>query len=132
MGAVTRAYAALGENLHILDFTPQQIEQANQGLDLWTPYTIPANTYPSQTKPVQTMAQPNFLAVRSDVPADTVYAITKTIYSNLPFLNGIHKATRDMALERAIIGLPMPLHPGAARFFREQGLSIPKKLMPQD
>lgn len=128
VGAVTQAYAALGENLHILDFTPEQIAKANQGLDLWTPYTIPANTYPSQIKPVHTMAQPNFLAVRSDVPEATVYAITKSIYENLPFLNGIHKATRDMALDKAIVGLPMPLHPGAARFFKEKGLSIPSKL----
>lgn len=132
VGAVTQAYAALGENLHILDFTPAQIEQANQGLDLWTPYTIPANTYPSQVKPVHTMAQPNFLAVRGDIPEATVYAITKAIYENLPFLNGIHKATRDMALEQATVGLPMPLHPGAARFFKEQGLTIPAKLIARD
>ena len=129
VGAVTQAYAALGENLHILDFTPEQIAQANQGLDLWTPYTIPANTYPSQIKPAHTMAQPNFLAVRSDIPEQTVYAITKSIYENLPFLNGIHKATRDMALEQAIVGLPMPLHPGALRYFKEQGLNIPGKLI---
>ena len=132
VGAVTQAYAALGENLHILDFTPEQIVRANQGLDLWTPYTIPANTYPSQIKPVNTMAQPNFLAVRSDIPEATVYAITKSIYENLPFLNGIHKATRDMALDKAIVGLPMPLHPGAARFFKEKGLRIPGKLITQN
>lgn len=132
VGAVTQAYAALGENLRILDFTPEQIARANQGLDLWTPYTIPANTYPSQLKPVQTMAQPNFLAVRNDIPEQTVYAITQAIYENLPFLNGIHKATRDMALERAIVGLPMPLHPGAARYFKEKGLTLPAKLIAGD
>jgi len=34
-----------------------------------------------------------------------------------------------MALEKAIAGLPMPLHPGAARFYREQGLDIPERLI---
>jgi len=55
--------------------------------------------------------------------------ITKTIYENLGFLQAIHKATNAMALEKAIAGLPMPLHPGAARYYKEAGLSIPKELI---
>jgi TRAP-type uncharacterized transport system substrate-binding protein len=35
-----------------------------------------------------------------------------------------------MALEKALAGLPMPLHPGAARFYQEAGLTIPERLMP--
>jgi len=58
-----------------------------------------------------------------------VYQITKTIYANLAFLNNIHPATKAMALEKAIAGLPMPLHPGAARFYREQGIEIPERLI---
>ena len=78
---------------------------------------------------MQTIAQPNILTVREDVDAEHVYQITKTIYENLPFLNAIHKATRVMALEKAITGLPMPLHPGALRYYKEQGLEIPERLM---
>ncbi|MGL1311199.1 TAXI family TRAP transporter solute-binding subunit, partial [Vibrio parahaemolyticus] len=37
------------------------------------------------------------------------------IYENLPFLQGIHKATKAMAIEKAISGLPLPLHPGEVR-----------------
>ena len=47
---------------------------------------------------------------------DAVYQITKTMYENLPFLQNIHKATKAMALEKALAGLPAPLHPGAARY----------------
>lgn len=129
--AVTRAFAALGEDVSILDFSEQQIKQANNGYNLWTPYTIPANTYPGQSKDVHTIAQPNFLAVRDDIAEEDVYLLTKTIYENLPFLSGIHKATKDMSLQKAIAGLPVPLHPGAARFYREQGLSIPDHLIAQ-
>lgn len=78
---------------------------------------------------IHTIAQPNILAVRADVPEEDVYQITKTMYENLPFLNNIHPATKAMALEKAIAGLPMPLHPGAARFYREQGLKIPDRLI---
>jgi uncharacterized protein len=128
-GAVTTAYAALGKDLTVLNFTDEQIKKANNGLTLWTPYVIPANTYPGQDKDIRTIAQPNFLAVNDDVDEDAVYKITKTIYENLPFLQGIHKATKAMALNKAIEGLPVPLHPGAARFYREQGIEIPAHLI---
>ena len=127
--AITRAYAALGNDITLLNFTDQQIAQVNGDYKLWTRYVIPANTYPGQTSDVNTMAQPNFLAVRDDVSEENVYLITKTIYENLPFLNGIHKATKAMALEKAISGLPVPLHPGAARYYREVGMTIPEHLI---
>lgn len=127
--AITRAYAALGSDIKTLDFTDEQIKQANGGYKLWTRYVIPANTYPGQTKDIQTMAQPNFLAVRSDISEEDVYLLTKTIYENLPFLNGIHKATKAMSLEKAIEGLPVPLHPGAVKFYKEVGVEIPEHLI---
>ena len=53
----------------------------------------------------------------------------KTIYENLPFLRSIHKATSVMAIEKAIAGLSVPLHPGAAKYYREVGVNIPKNLL---
>jgi TRAP-type uncharacterized transport system substrate-binding protein len=35
-----------------------------------------------------------------------------------------------MALEKAIVGLPVPLHPGALRFYEEQGIVVPDRLKP--
>ncbi|TNE39780.1 MAG: C4-dicarboxylate ABC transporter substrate-binding protein, partial [Alphaproteobacteria bacterium] len=69
------------------------------------------------------------MATRADVPEEAVYQITRAIYENLPFLHNIHKATLDMSLESAIEGLPVPLHVGAARYYREAGLSIPERLV---
>ncbi|WP_417226217.1 TAXI family TRAP transporter solute-binding subunit [Amphritea sp.] len=127
--AITRAYAALGSDMTVLDFTDEQIKKANGNYQLWTRYVIPANTYPGQVKDINTMAQPNFLAVRDDLSEDDVYLLTKAIYENLSFLNGIHKATKAMSLEKAIAGLPVPLHPGAARYYKEVGLTIPAHLI---
>ncbi|MDD1793098.1 TAXI family TRAP transporter solute-binding subunit [Enterovibrio makurazakiensis] len=129
VSAVTRAFAAMGDKITILNFTDEQMKEANGGYNLWTRFVIEPNTYPGQTKAVETVAQPNFLAVRSDITDDDVYLLTKTIYENLAFLNGIHKATKAMALEKAINGLPVPLHPGAARFYKEQGIEIPTHLI---
>ncbi|KDM89753.1 C4-dicarboxylate ABC transporter substrate-binding protein [Photobacterium galatheae] len=129
VSAVTRAFASLGKDITILSFTDAQVKEANQNYELWTPYTIPARTYPGQEKDVQTIAQPNFLAVRDDISEQDVYLLTKTIYENLPFLNSIHAATKAMAIEKAIAGLPVPLHPGAVKYYREVGITIPERLI---
>ena len=129
VGAVTQAFAALGEDIQILSFTDAQIKQANGDYNIWTKYEIPANTYPGVDKPITTIAQPNFLAVREDISEEDVYQLTKAIYENLPFLQGIHKATKAMALEKGIAGLPVPLHPGAARYYKEAGIEIPSELI---
>ena len=127
--AVTKAMANLGDDMVVLDLTDEQMKQADGGLGLWTRYVIPADTYPGQKKDINTIAQPNFLGVRADVDEDAVYQITKTIYENLPFLNAIHGATKAMAIEKAIAGLPMPLHPGAAKYYQEVGIEIPARLL---
>jgi hypothetical protein len=131
VAAVTRAAAALGDKIRVLDFTDEEMAGANKaaGLELWTRFVVPANTYPGQSQDIKTLAQPNFLAVREDVDEEAVYLITKTIYENLGFLQAIHKATNAMALDKAIAGLPFPLHPGAAKYYKEQGLSIPDNLI---
>jgi len=129
-GAVTRALASMGDKAQLLNFTAEQMKTADGGLNLWTRYLIPAGTYPGQEEDINTIAQPNFLAVRADIDEEAVYLITKTIYENLPFLNAIHKATTVMDVNKATAGLPMPLHPGAVKYYKEVGLSIPDHLMP--
>ena len=128
-GALTKLFAAAGDSVAPLSFTPEQAAKADGGFGLWTPYTIPAGTYPGVEEDWQTIAQPNFLAVNADVPEEHVYLITKTIYENLATLTAIHPAPKAMALEKAIVGLPAPLHPGAAKYYKEQGIEIPAALI---
>ncbi len=130
VGAVSRLFAVKGDTLKLLNVTDAQLAKINMQFPLWNRFVITANTYPGQNEAINTIAQPNFLAVRADVSDEDVYRITKLIYENLGFLKGIHKATNDMALNKAIDGLPMPLHSGAARFYREAGLTIPEELTP--
>jgi TRAP transporter TAXI family solute receptor len=130
VSAITQAFAAMGERIRVLDFTDEQMAAANGDGALWTRYVIPAGSYPGQTSDINTIAQPNFLACREDVDEEAVYLITKTTYENLPFLQNIHPATKAMSLETALDGLPMPLHPGAMRYFEEAGLEIPDRLRP--
>jgi TRAP transporter TAXI family solute receptor len=113
----------------ILNVTAEEGEKMDGGRKLWVPYTIAAGTYPGQTADIETIAQPNFLAVNADVDENHVYLLTKTIYENLPFLNAIHKATLAMDVNKAMAGLPVPLHPGAIKYYKEVGLDIPEHLM---
>lgn len=128
-GAVSQLFAAAGDNVTMLSFTEEEAKAADGGRGLWTSYTIPAGTYPGQDADVATIAQPNFLATNADVSEENIYLITKTIYENLPFLQAIHPATKAMMIERAIAGLPLPLHPGAARYYSEVGIDIPDNLI---
>jgi len=54
--AVTRAYANLGGEITTLDFTEAQLAEVNSDFELWTPYLIPAGTYPNQDKDINTIA----------------------------------------------------------------------------
>ena len=127
-GAITKLMAANAGKFTILDVTADQLSAMDGGRNLWVPYTIAAGTYPGQDKDVSTIAQPNFLAVNDSVDENHVYLLTKTMYENLPFLQAIHPATKAMAIEKAMAGLPVPLHPGAQRYYEEVGLTIPDHL----
>ncbi|MFK5882707.1 MAG: TAXI family TRAP transporter solute-binding subunit [Sulfurospirillum sp.] len=128
--AVTNAFATIGaDKITILNFNAKNLKKIDDSYPVWSPFTIKAGTYPGQKKDVHTIAQPNLLVVTKDTPEQTVYLLTKTIYENLPFLHSVHKATLAMSLQKAIDGLPMPLHPGAAKYYKEMGLKIPARLI---
>ena len=129
VSSITRAYALMGERITILDWTQEQLDRINSRYPLWDWYDFPPGTYPNQSKPVRTVASPNVLVTRADIPDEHVYQITRVIWENLATLQEIHGATNDMRLEIAIDGLGAPLHPGALRYYREQGLEIPERLL---
>lgn len=128
-GAITKLMASNEGKFTVLDVTADELAKMDGGRNLWVPYTITAGTYPGQDNDINTIAQPNFLAVNASVDENHVYLLTKTMYENLGFLTAIHPATKAMAVERAMAGLPVPLHPGAARYYKEVGLDVPERLM---
>jgi TRAP transporter TAXI family solute receptor len=85
--------------------------------------TIPANTYTGQTTPVPTAAVVNYFVTQSGVKDELVYEMTKSIFENLNTLSAAHSAAKGIKLETALEGMPVPLHPGAARYFKEKGLN---------
>jgi TRAP transporter TAXI family solute receptor len=82
---------------------------------------IPANTYDGQPEAVPTVAITNILVTRADVPDETAYQMTKLMFENLTRLGNAHSAAKDIKLENAAKNLPIPLHPGAERYYKEKG-----------
>ncbi|MBN0977234.1 TAXI family TRAP transporter solute-binding subunit [Pseudomonas sp. SDM007_2] len=82
---------------------------------------IPAGTYDGQDSDVPTVAITNILVSHDGVSDDVAYQMTKLMFDNLDRLGNAHSAAKDIKLEGAAKGLPIPLHPGAERFYKEVG-----------
>jgi TRAP transporter TAXI family solute receptor len=88
----------------------------------FVPAMIPANTYTGQDKDVPTAAVVNYLVTSSAVSDDLAYQMTSLIFESLPELVNAHAAGKEIKLETAATGSPVPLHPGAIRYYKEKGV----------
>lgn len=84
--------------------------------------TVPAGTYNGQTEPVPTAAVRNFLVTHAGMSNDVVYALTKATFENLEALTSAHAAAKQIKLDAEAAKSPVPLHPGAEKFYKEKGL----------
>ncbi|MGE0659375.1 MAG: TAXI family TRAP transporter solute-binding subunit [Reyranellaceae bacterium] len=88
----------------------------------YSPVTIPANTYKGQTEDVPTVGVANILVTTEKMSTDAVYQMTKLMFENLDTLAAAHTAAKGIKLETALNGMPIPLHPGAEKFYKEKGV----------
>ncbi len=95
---------------------------AKVGDPAYQPAIIPANTYEGQTADVPTAAIPNFLVTQDGVSNELAYQMTKALYDNLDTLYAAHNAAKAIKRENAVKGMPVPLHPGAEKYYREVGV----------
>ena len=87
----------------------------------YRPIRIPDGTYPEQGGDIATVGVENLLVCRSDLPDELVYQLTRLFFESLPRLAEAHAAAASIDPDQAAAA-PIPLHPGAARFFRERDL----------
>ncbi|MDR7419415.1 MAG: TAXI family TRAP transporter solute-binding subunit [Armatimonadota bacterium] len=91
----------------------------------WPFYTrqvVAADTYRGLTGPVATVAVMAMLVARADLPDDLVYNLTKALWENLDRMRAAHARGRDLDLMKALDGMPVAVHPGAARYYAEKGV----------
>lgn len=91
-----------------------------------TPVEVPAGTYPGQDAPAQWVTNWATLYTTPDLDEDLVYEMTKVMYEQMNPDSVGHAVAAELQLDTAIDGLGgIPLHPGAARYYEEQGLQLP-------
>ncbi len=92
---------------------------------------IPPRTYPGQVNAIKSVGLGNILATTSSLSSQVVYELTRTLYQNLDYLTEVHPACREIALDRALNGVHIPLHPGAVLYYQERNVHIPERLLPR-
>ena len=92
-------------------------------------YDIPANSYKGQTGPIPTVASYNLYIVSKDLPDSLVYALVKATFAKKEQLSAAHKAFGRMEAEN-IVYATIPVHPGAVKFYEEQGIKLPDAIKP--
>ena len=90
----------------------------------YTVYTIPAGTYPGQEADVQTVTVKATLIVSANASEDVVYNLTKAIFSNIEAITAANGKGAELRLENATSGMTAPFHPGAAKYYAEQGITV--------
>ncbi|MEW5867263.1 MAG: TAXI family TRAP transporter solute-binding subunit [Bacillota bacterium] len=118
--------------VRLLSMTEDEIKRASELHPEFSGFTIEPGTYPGQDYAVRTIATTTGFGIRKDISEELVYKITKTIFENLDYIHKSYDALKYVSLQHALPGLAAPLHPGALRYYKEQGLKIPEKLIPPE
>lgn len=105
--------------VEFVPISPELVEK------IGSPYVslpIPAGTYHGQNQEVPTAGVMNYLVTREGVSAETVYLMTKAMFEHLDEMIAAHGAAKAINPKTAGKNSPVPLHPGAERYYKEKGL----------
>jgi len=124
LGASGMTELLLDGKIQLVPITDAALANLKKVNIAYTRRDIPANTYPNQPAPVPTVGTPpDVIMCRAEMDADLVYKMTKVLYENLPTIQNVSallkQFTKDLVLpdDQMLI----PYHPGARKYFVEQG-----------
>ena len=86
---------------------------------------VPGGTYAGMDQDVKTPAVMAILVTNESVSEDVIYEFTKAMWENIDVVHAAHAKGKEINLETALDGLTAPLHPGAARYYKEKGMKLP-------
>jgi len=122
-------------DISILSLDDKLIKKITDTWPFYAKVTIPAGTYRGQDAAVNTVAVMAQWVVDADVPDDIVYQLTAALWekgtyvlqkteapSAAAIMGQVHAKGKDVTLETALDGMAIPLHPGAAKYYKEKGL----------
>lgn len=108
-------------DLRFVEFDETAVSLVKERHLFFKPVVVPASTYRRQQSRVRTIAVDNLLVCRDDLPADLVYRLTRAVHDNVALFASIHPSGREINAEDGP-STPLPLHDGAARYYREREL----------
>jgi TRAP transporter TAXI family solute receptor len=100
------------------DKTMNALTQQNPG---YQKLTIKAGTYPKQDKDVPVIGYSTHIIVACDLPEDTVYRMTKAMAQNVDAMSAVVKPIAGLTPKAMAANIGVPLHKGAAKFYKEAG-----------
>ncbi|KAA9009941.1 TAXI family TRAP transporter solute-binding subunit [Histidinibacterium aquaticum] len=132
VGAPTSSILNLAttNDIAMISLTEEQIAAAQEASDVFTALSLSADTYEGLEEDVSTIGVPNVLVASSEMDEETVYQITKAMFENIADLQAVHPAANETTIEFTMAATPVPLHPGAIRYYEEAGADIPDALRP--
>lgn len=120
---------ATTHDVEVVPFTQEQIQKVTEKFPYYSAYSLPADTYRGQGKEVLTPSVWNTFICNADIDEDLVYKLTKAVFEHQDDLIKIHPFAKNTTPENAIQHSVIPLHPGAIKYLKEKGLTIPDKLI---
>ena len=115
-------------DINIIEFTEEEQAKIMDAFPV-AAFTIPASTYNTLTEDARAVSMWNFAIANCDLPESFVYEATKAVMGQHDKMMSIHKAARTTIPENASKNTFIPWHPGAAKWFRENGQTIPDDLV---
>ena len=117
---------ATSKPITLLDFDAAFLGQLSKAHPYFVPSVIPAGTYQGIDQAINTPAVMAILVTNDGVAEDVIYQFTKELYSHLADVHASHAMAKEIKLDTALNGLTVPLHPGAAKFYKEKGMALPQ------
>lgn len=121
---------AATRDIRLIGLSDEEVANAQEAEAVFAPYELAAGMYDGMDEAVQTIGIPNVLVVNSDMDEELAYQLTQLLFENTDELIAVHPAANDTTVEFTMNSTPVPLHPGAIRYFEEVGADIPDRLRP--
>lgn len=121
---------ATTHSIRLIELSEAELARARQASPIYTRATISGSTYPGITGDTAVLGVPNILVVSADMPDALVYAVTRALFEYKAELGKVHPAANQISVEFTLSTTPVPLHPGAIRYYEEIGAPIPTALRP--
>jgi uncharacterized protein len=115
--------AATKKPIRYLSIDETTLKELMKKYPYMIPITLGKEMYKTE-EPVKTFYTANVVIVRKELDTDLVYRITKALFENIEKIQTSHPSVKELDLDAAVQGMPIPYHPGALKYFAEKGLKI--------